>query len=109
HLPFLEKLKDFKLEDFAEFEKELRKEINRQKELRIAAAKEFFELMEKNQIDSKDFTGKSIPNHFEKLADGNFIDPSSAGWARDIHHAKIYNKGLDDSKKALMDSKRGEI
>lgn len=111
NLHYLDKLqkKNLSLKDFADFKKQLRKKIKRSLLHRQQVAVSFLEFLNEKGLEFEDFSGKTLPKHFQKIIDNPKLKPSSAAWAKDISDAKIYNKGLDESKKALMESLRPEI
>lgn len=102
----LEKIKDKTLADFKTFEKDLKKEIERQKETRKETAAAFLALLQTKGVEPGDFTGKYASNHFIKLAEGQWINPATGGWATETETAKLYNEGLPESKKHTIDSLR---
>lgn len=98
HLYYLDKLSDKSPQDFAEFTSDLYKEINNLQELCKAKADEFFELIQTNGLEPKNFYSSFIPKYFKKLSALDFKGLPKAKkpkWAENIdnpNYDKHYTK-----------------
>lgn len=101
--------KNFSLKDFSEFKNDLAKKRKETFLFRQKKAREMLDFLAAKGLEFEDFSRKAIPVHFEKITQDAATKPSTAAWAKDIYEATIYNKGLADSKKALIDSLRSDI
>ncbi len=109
NFPYIEILREKTFEDFSRFAVAVQEAMVEAEKKRIKTAEKFFTLIKAHHIEPEDFSGKKIPKHFEKIISNNWVKPSTAGWAKDMAEAKIYNKGLAEEKKGIIDSLRPAI
>ena len=60
-------------------------------------------------IAFEDFTRKSVPTHFQKIANKEKPIDFKAAWKQDIYNASFYGAKLESSKKESIDAIRPEI
>ncbi|MBQ0733818.1 UvrD-helicase domain-containing protein [Aquimarina celericrescens] len=96
-------------DDFEGLKKLLYKKITENKKTIISKAASVLEILKDNGIDYADFTRGSIPNHFQKLAEGETNIDFKAVWKQDIRNASFYSNKLDQDKKSIIDHLRPTI
>jgi len=112
NLQVLGELEGYSIEDFQEFDKELSEAIVSSEEKIKQAGTAFFDLMQQNALEAKDYSRKSIPNHFQRLQDLSFtVKPSSkkTNWEKEIATGSHYNKTQTEGKKATMDAIQPQV
>lgn len=107
--PFLQLLRNRKLEDFTVLETNLKKEVKRHEENVLRIAEAFFGLLETNGLNEEDFTRKSCPNFFRKLVDGKFDVKFDAGWQANLDSAPLYPKKASAHAQETLDRLQPEI
>ncbi len=102
-------LKEKTIEDFNNFGRKLKNDIQQaEKELKTSA-EEFFSLISENDIEPNWFTRGSVPGHFNKILEGKNSLNFSANWAVNIEETALYNKSLDPVHKTVLDGLQPEI
>jgi len=112
NLQVLGELEGYSIEDFQEFDKELSEAVIHSEEKIKQAGTAFFDLMQQNALEAKDYSRKSIPNHFQRLQDLSFtVKPSSkkTNWEKEIATGSHYNKTQTEGKKATMDAIQPQV
>lgn len=102
--PFIQKLSDKTLDDFKILKQRLNKQQQGVKKSIIDLANDTLNLIETNGLAFEDFTRKTLPNHFSKVAkldfnrlyDNKLEDNLSEG-------RSIYNKSIDSGKSLIID------
>lgn len=101
-------LKKNSLEDFKKYKGELHgKILAAQAEIRNTAD-DFFDLMQKNNLEDSDFSGKYIVNHFKKMRNGDAVK-FEAKWIENLDEQPLYPKRVDEDKKIVLDQLQPEI
>lgn len=109
NLEALQLLKDIDLTDFSAFTKQLQQQIKTAENQAAAHAQEFLQLMQKHELVEKDFSRKSIPNFFKKVASHLFPYPLEAKWQANIETDVLYPKRVSDGTKDCIDQLQPEI
>lgn len=102
-------LKEKSIEDFQNFAKKLKGDIQKSEKELKATAEDFFNLINKHGIDAGWFTRGSVPGHFKKIRDGKNKLNFTANWALNIEEGNLYNKSLEDVYKSTMDAAQPEF
>ncbi|WP_299435687.1 exodeoxyribonuclease V subunit beta [uncultured Aquimarina sp.] len=102
----LDNLSDKTADDFDNLKTSLKHKVLVTKREIISNSKEILNKIENAGIEYKDFTRGSIPNHFQKLAEGETKLDFKAAWKQNIQTASFYGAKLDDHKKESIDSIR---
>ena len=99
------------LEDFQAFEKELKRAIKNSEENLQENALQFFKLLQENGLEDKDYNRQSIPKHFRKLEDLNYLKSTSkkTKWETEIDSAPHYTQKQTDAKKQVMDAIQPQV
>jgi len=105
----LEVLKKYNLNDFKAFEKALKEKIKLLGEIAKAESVAFFDLINSNGLDFKDFSSGYIPKYFQKVIDGGDWYPRGSKWQQNIETQAPYAKKQTADKKAIMDAILPEI
>jgi ATP-dependent exoDNAse (exonuclease V) beta subunit len=105
----VEKLTGKTVETFAKFIKLLFEKRAQQVEIIRQKAQAFFDLMQRHQLEEKDFYRSWIPKHFQNLLDNPDKVSYDAGWKQNFPDTDFYTKATPADKKASIDSLRGEI
>ncbi|MEW7277600.1 UvrD-helicase domain-containing protein [Aquimarina sp. 2201CG1-2-11] len=95
--------------DFEDLKTQLYQKIKLAKENVVLHANNALQLIKNKGVAFTDFTRSSIPNHFDKLAKGDFKVDFKAAWKQNIREATFYTTKLEDHKKGLIDTIRPEI
>lgn len=106
---FLDILKTKKLSDFEKLGKKIKAQKEDLGEGIIAIANDFFDLLEKKDLDTSCFSGGYCPKFFLKLQKGNFNVNFSANWQRDLAEKVLYSSKVPSNKKAILDDLQPEI
>lgn len=110
HYQQVQALRHFKIAAFSTTKKQLFSEIEQAIKTNQQRAKEFFELLEKNNLQNTNFTGKYIPNYFKKIKENGSINKVyDAQWQTNIETAKFYNKKEKEDIKSIIDGIKNEI
>ncbi len=105
----LDKLSDKTIQDFEVLKHTLSQKINESKKKIVFKSKDILKSVGQAGLETTDFTRGSIPNHFQKLAEGETTIDFKAAWKQDIQNASFYNAKLDHHKKEQIDSIRPSI
>ncbi|MBE7641270.1 UvrD-helicase domain-containing protein [Salegentibacter sp. BLCTC] len=105
HQEALKKLKGKTTEDFQKFKEKISLEIKKTKAIIAETSSEFFELVESNNIEEKDFSGGYVYKHFVKLRDQKTIDGFEKAWMLKLESAPLYAKS--NKNQAVKDSLDG--
>lgn len=73
-------LKNKTIDDFLRLKKNLFAKREKAKEEILKSAEDFFQLLEKHQLEDSDFSGKYVFNYFQKLSIQDFSVNYGAGW-----------------------------
>ncbi|MDH7446236.1 UvrD-helicase domain-containing protein [Aquimarina sp. 2201CG14-23] len=106
---YLDKLSDKTIEDFEDLKKILLQKITVTKNKIVTTSKEVLDKIREIGVAYNDFTRGSIPNHFQKLANGETKLDFKAAWKQNIETASFYGSKLDTSKKDAIDNIRSRI
>jgi len=109
HQKPLELLKGKTLENFQQFSRKLRSDIQIAEETLKVSADSFFELIENNGIQETDFSGQYVPKHFSKLQSGISSVNFAAKWAEKIEDEPLYPKRASEASKIALDGIQAEI
>ncbi len=104
----LAQLRHVSLKDFEELQTQLREKNNTAQKEQETAGHDFFKLLDAHHLSEGDFK-KAVIGFFSDLAHGKWKKPSTAKWAQYPEQNPPYNKGLDASKKAIIDSLSPQI
>ncbi|QHI37620.1 ATP-dependent helicase/nuclease subunit A [Kordia antarctica] len=104
--PHLRKLKDKTLEDFSELKTLLKKKIKTTSDTLVNAGKEVLELIASSGLQFDDFLRKTLPNHFQKIADKDFDEKRLYGnkLSEALESGIVYKKALDPLKASAIDA-----
>lgn len=108
-LEFVKSLENKSLDDFKNLKVSLNSQIKKTEENIIDEASKLLELLESNNLDFDDFTGKFLPNHFNKIAKGIFNVSFESKWQIDIAEKTLYPKRVDDLKKTTIENLKPKI
>lgn len=106
---YLAALRGRKVKDFSDFEKKMHQKIKALKMLLLKKADEFFELIQKNDLDFKDFTRSSLPNFFQKIKAKTFPYPSGAQWQKDVKEGNTLYPKRAKFKSSIIESIQPQI
>lgn len=101
-------LKEKTLDDFRDFERELKKTIAESEENIRKTADDFFALINDNGLEESDFSGKYIVNHFKKMKNGEPVK-FDAKWIENLEEQPLYPKRVDEDKKIILDGLQPQI
>ena len=107
--PFLELLKNKSLQDFQNLSKKLKGQISSIEEGLTELANSFFELLERNDLEEKDFSGGYCPKFFEKIRKGNYDSKLDLKWQCDLEDKPLYPKRVPQSKRDILDGLQPQI
>lgn len=112
NLAALLELRNKKLADFENFKKEVKRKSAENWNNLKSLAEEFFQLLEQNNLENKNFSRGSIPKYFAKLLKQDF--PHAAGyvatWMKSIEDGPHYTSGQKDATiKSTMDALHAEV
>ncbi len=102
----LDNLSDKTTDDFKKFKNVLKSKISDSKKNIVSQAKQILSLLKNEGIEFNDFTRGSVPNHFQKIAEGETKLDFKAAWKQNIQEASFYGAKLDSHKKELIDYMR---
>lgn len=108
-MPHTEHLKNKTFEDFKTLKIVLSKKLLEIKKALLQFAQEFFDLMATHSLTETDFTGKSLPNFFNKIKVENYKVLSDAKWQETLGETALYPKRVTDDVKTLLDRLSPEI
>ncbi|WP_373058095.1 UvrD-helicase domain-containing protein [Zunongwangia sp. H14] len=94
--------------DFQNFDQKLKEVTAFAREEIAEAAGSFFQLIQANNIEEKDFTRGSVPKHFKKLQDAEAVNFNTQ-WAENIAEDQLYAKSLSAEKKTILDQLQPKI
>lgn len=75
----------------------------------IQESQEILNTFENLGLNHKDFMRGAIPNHFNKIANGDIKVDFGAAWKQQIETTDFYSKSLEQNKKELIDGIRLQI
>lgn len=102
-LQHFENLKSKSITNFIELKKTvLNKKLSAESQIK-SIAKAFFEILYENQLDASDFSGKYLPNYFEKIANGKTNVLTGAGWQQNLGTGSLYPGRVKGEKAAVID------
>ena len=105
HQEALKKLKGKTTEDFRKFKEKISSEIKKTEAIIAETSTEFFDLVESNNIEEKDFSGGYVYKHFVKLRDKKPIDGFEKAWMLKLESAPLYTKSnKNQAVKDALDS-----
>ncbi|PRX51533.1 UvrD-helicase domain-containing protein [Salegentibacter salegens] len=105
HQEALKKLKGKTPEDFQSFKARITSEIKKTEAIIAETSTEFFDLVESNNIEEKDFSGGYVYKHFVKLRDQKSIDGFEKSWMLKLESAPLYAKSnKNQAVKDALDS-----
>lgn len=87
HLASIKKIQGKHVTNFVNLKKKLKTSIKSIEDKIVETARKFDEFVEEEAIDISDFPRKTLPNHFRKIAEGEF------------NPIKIYNNKLEENLK----------
>ncbi|WP_378179932.1 UvrD-helicase domain-containing protein [Aquimarina sp. SS2-1] len=105
----LDNLSEKTTEDFKNFKTHLNGKISQSKKKIVSGSEEILDFIKNEGIDVKDFTRGSIPNHFQKMADGETTLDFKAAWKQNIETASFYSAKIEAHKKEAIDRIRPKI
>ncbi len=103
HAQHLDKLKDKGIDDFLVLKGTLRKRSTVLKERLVETAVETLRLIDKEGLETSDFTGSYFPKFLMKIADGDLNMDFTAGWKQNFETATLYNKTASENVKTALD------
>ncbi len=103
---YLNQLSNKTKKDFEELKNGLYKNVKEYRNIIVSDSKRILQLIAENEIDNKDFTRGSIPNHFQKLAQGEIKIDYTSAWKQNIQTTSFYSAKLNSFKKEAIDSIR---
>ncbi len=109
HQEALKKLKGKTPEDFQKFKERISSEIKKTEALIAETSHEFFDLLEKNSIEEKDFSGGYIYKHFIKLRDQKPIDGFEKAWMLKLENAPLYAIRKNLTQLSLLNAINQEV
>lgn len=102
-LEHLEKIKDRSLQDFKDLKSKVQEEkITLEKALPLKAQK-VLDLIGSVGLEFSDFTRQTLPNHFKKIATGNFDKLFTNKLQQNLEEGAIYNKSTAQGTKDIID------
>lgn len=107
--PFIELLKDKKLDDFQKLSAHLKVHLKTLQDEIQSLAVRFFDLLEENALEETDFNRKLCPGFFEKLRVREFGVKFGAAWQQKIADAPLYPQRTEKRKKQILDSLQPQI
>jgi len=109
-LPYVELLRQKSLTDFTQLKKIISSEKETIKKNIVATAARAIALIEESGLEFGDFTRSSLPKHFEKIAKEDFSIKFKSQWQEKLVSGEaLYNKGLNNDLKAIIDSVQNEL
>lgn len=100
----LQLLKNKNAGDFQNFSHNLKKEIQTAREVIEQSADLFTEIMEENNLEFTDFSGKYLPEFFRKTREENYGQNFSSGWCSNLESKALYPNRISDAKKGILDN-----
>lgn len=97
------------LEDFKRLKNTLKKAIEEAEIVILEKSKNILFLIAQAGLAFEDFTGKYLPNHFQKLSQGNFDVSFGTKWQDEIETGTLYPKRVTESVAAIVDSMQPQI
>tara|TARA_R110002072_G_scaffold174802_16_gene330542 strand:- start:11054 stop:14212 length:3159 start_codon:yes stop_codon:yes gene_type:complete len=108
-IPHTEKLKDKTLTDF----KNLKTQLSNQKQLiekeLISLAKDFFDILTKNNLQETDFNGAYLPGYFKKIIDKNIDISKPPKWHETLGDSALYPQRVTNDVKKTLDQLSQQI
>jgi ATP-dependent exoDNAse (exonuclease V) beta subunit len=109
-IPYIEALKDKTLADFQALKTNLQQQYKTHSELVVDVAKAILELISQSQLNHTDFSSSYLPNHFIKLAEGNFSVSLTTKWQKDlIDGLPIYPKKVSEDVGNTIENIREQL
>lgn len=109
HAPHLETLREKDIDAFLGLKKILYRQRLEVGEQLVSTASEALRLIEENELEASDFTGRYFPKFLRKIADGDLDMDFKAGWKQEFDSATLYNKTAPDSVKLALDGLHREF
>lgn len=107
--PFLNLLKDRKIQDFELLGNNIKREVKGLENQAQLAAKDFFVLLENNDVENTSFSGGFCPKFFEKTLESNWPVDFDRKWQIKLEADPLYSKKTPDSQKMILDELQPEI
>ncbi len=102
---YVELLRSKSLSDFNRLKKIVSAERTSLKNTIVETAKQVLELIAESGLEFNDFSRGSLPGYFDKLANKGLLPDSKAKWQEKlIDNESLYNKGLHNDLKSIIDS-----
>ncbi|AUC83063.1 UvrD-helicase domain-containing protein [Lacinutrix sp. Bg11-31] len=109
-LEFVKTLNSKSLNDFDKLKQNLISEINLTEKDIINSANSILDLIKEKGLEYSDFTRRTLPNHFERASNLEFVRLYENKLESNLSENKsIYNKTLDSGKASTIDSILPEI
>ncbi|WP_339611181.1 UvrD-helicase domain-containing protein [uncultured Planktosalinus sp.] len=101
----LEKLKNKTLEDFQSLKSNLFKQIKNVQEKLDSIAENFFNLLEKNDLETNDFSGSSLPKYFENIKTKQYYKINfNLAWQNNLGAKALYPKRVSTETASAIDA-----
>ena len=110
NLPFLELLKNRKMEDFLQLQKKLKEKMAFLEAEMVKVADHFFQLMEDKGLEKEDFSRSSCPGFFLKVKELEIKALKfDLKWQADLEDQPLYPKKVSTTKKDILDGLQPQI
>lgn len=102
--PYVDYISEKTLEEFDAFTRDLLTEKKNTEKTLKETCRDFFQLLEEKQIDSKNFKGSYLPKYFDKLAINDLSVNFDTSWQLKLASEPLYPKSVDVGTKNTLDS-----
>ncbi|WP_340076970.1 UvrD-helicase domain-containing protein [Leptobacterium sp. I13] len=103
HNEHIEQLKNYSLSDFIQLKKLLQNAIQKQITILKKQARNVLDLITNNLLEPSDFSRETLPNHFKKIAAGDFNGLYNNLLEENLLQGKIYPKSTPEEKAVIID------
>lgn len=108
-LTHFELLKGKTLGDFLSLKKNLLKERALIENELTAISQQFFELIEKNDLEFSDFSGSYLPKFIQKIAKGDYALNLDAVWQNTLSEKPLYPAKVSEGTKVVIDGITSQV
>ena len=110
NLPFLELLKNKKMEDFLQLQKKLKEKMTFLESQMSSFSDEFFEILQNNGLENEDFSRSSCPNFFLKVKKQDLkLLKFDLKWQSDLEDKPLYPNKVNPAKKDILDELQPQV
>lgn len=107
--PFIDYISEKSAEQFETFTRDvIVQKIDTEKKLKVTC-RDFFRLLNDEQIEPKNFKGSYLPKYFHKLATNDLTVSFDTSWQQNLASDPLYPQSVDRSTKNILDRIQSKV